>query len=182
MGLSHSPSLVLPGLTLCLDAANTKSILSAVEVLVVAGGGGGGSDMGGGGGGGGVLYSSAVSITPGSAITATVGAGGAGAQAKMGHWLGAGEERAAGRQKSRQRQGCIPDPRGLGGRFPLAEGWQNSARHRVRLRQRRGGAGILRGGRAGERDGSDHKADGDVRACFGHFGSLGNRVQLEVKS
>jgi hypothetical protein len=88
MGLSHSPSLVLPGLTLCLDAANTKSILSAVEVLVVAGGGGGGSDMGGGGGGGGVLYSSAVSITPGSAITATVGAGGAGAPAGVGQIKG----------------------------------------------------------------------------------------------
>ena len=81
MGLSHSPSLVLPGLTLCLDAANTKSILSTVEVLVVAGGGGGGMDMGGGGGGGGVIYSSAVSITPGSAITATVGNGGVGAPA-----------------------------------------------------------------------------------------------------
>ena len=81
MGLGHSPSLVLPGLTLCLDAANTKSILSAVEVLVVAGGGGGGMDMGGGGGGGGVIYSSAVSITPGSAITATVGNGGVGAPA-----------------------------------------------------------------------------------------------------
>ena len=78
MGLSHSPSLVMNGLTLCLDAANTKSILSAVEVLVVAGGGGGGGSTAGGGGGGGVLYSSAVSITPGSAITATVGDGGAG--------------------------------------------------------------------------------------------------------
>ena len=79
MGLSHSPSLVLPGLTLCLDAANTKSILSAVEVLVVAGGGGGGGgDVGSGGGAGGLIYSSVHSITPGSAITATVGDGGAG--------------------------------------------------------------------------------------------------------
>ena len=55
MGLGHSPSLVLPGLTLCLDAANTKSILSAVEVLVVAGGGAGGNGTGSGyesGGGG----------------------------------------------------------------------------------------------------------------------------------
>ena len=60
MGLSHSPSLVLPGLTLCLDAANTKSILSAVEVLVVAGGGSAGSYVGGGGGGGGVLQGSFV--------------------------------------------------------------------------------------------------------------------------
>jgi hypothetical protein len=79
--LAHSPSIITSNLVLCLDAANTKSILSAVEVLVVAGGGGGGMDMGGGGGGGGVIYSSAVSITPGSAITATVGNGGVGAPA-----------------------------------------------------------------------------------------------------
>jgi hypothetical protein len=75
------PDINENGLVLALDAANTKSILSAVEVLVVAGGGGGGMDMGGGGGGGGVIYSSAVSITPGSAITATVGNGGVGAPA-----------------------------------------------------------------------------------------------------
>ena len=78
MGLSHSPSLVLPGLTLCLDAANSKSILSTVEVLVVAGGGGGASGhAGGGGGAGGLIYSSSHPITPGSAITVTVGDGGA---------------------------------------------------------------------------------------------------------
>ena len=76
MGLSHSPSLVMNGLTLCLDAANTKSILSAVEVLVVAGGGAGGQDFAGGGGAGGLIYSSSYSITPGSAITVTIGAGG----------------------------------------------------------------------------------------------------------
>ena len=29
MGLSHSPSLVLSGLTLCLDAANTKSYVGS---------------------------------------------------------------------------------------------------------------------------------------------------------
>jgi hypothetical protein len=82
MGLSHSPSIITQNLVLCLDAANPRNFnLTAVEVLVVAGGGGGGMDMGGGGGGGGVIYSSAVSITPGSAITATVGNGGVGAPA-----------------------------------------------------------------------------------------------------
>ena len=81
MSCAAGPDINENGLVLALDAANTKSILSAVEVLVVAGGGGGGMDMGGGGGGGGVIYSSAVSITPGSAITATVGNGGVGAPA-----------------------------------------------------------------------------------------------------
>lgn len=81
MAIFYNSRIVTENLVLLLDAANTKSILSAVEVLVVAGGGGGGMDMGGGGGGGGVIYSSAVSITPGSAITATVGNGGVGAPA-----------------------------------------------------------------------------------------------------
>ena len=75
------------GLTLCLDAANTKSILSAVEVLVVAGGGGGSGnyyDDGAGGGAGGLIYSSSHSITPGSAITATVGDGGAASSGSQG--------------------------------------------------------------------------------------------------
>ena len=81
MGVAYNSRIITDGLVLALDASNNKSILSTVEVLVVAGGGGGGMDMGGGGGGGGVLYSSAVSITPGSAITATVGNGGVGAPA-----------------------------------------------------------------------------------------------------
>ena len=81
MGVAYNSRIITDGLVLALDAANNKSILSTVEVLVVAGGGGGGMDMGGGGGGGGVIYSSAVSITPGSAITATVGNGGVGAPA-----------------------------------------------------------------------------------------------------
>ncbi|MBI3985063.1 MAG: DUF2341 domain-containing protein [Candidatus Levybacteria bacterium] len=51
-----------------------------VETLVVAGGGGGGMDMGGGGGGGGVIYNSGYAVATGS-VTATVGAGGAGAPA-----------------------------------------------------------------------------------------------------
>jgi hypothetical protein len=67
-------------LVLALDAGSPKNYnLTAVEVLVVAGGGGGGMDMGGGGGGGGVIYSSSVSVTPGSAVSVTVGAGGYGA-------------------------------------------------------------------------------------------------------
>jgi hypothetical protein len=102
MGAYAGPEVVESGLVLALDAANSKSYpgsgttwtdlsgsnntgtppyLSAVEVLVVAGGGGGGMDMGGGGGGGGVIYSSAFSITPGSAIAVTVGNGGVGAPA-----------------------------------------------------------------------------------------------------
>jgi hypothetical protein len=77
MGLGHSPRIITDGMVLCLDAANPRNFnLTAVEVLVVAGGGGGGGYHGGGGGGGGVIYSSSHSITPGSAITATVGAGG----------------------------------------------------------------------------------------------------------
>jgi hypothetical protein len=36
------PEIPNDGLVLALDAANNKSILSTVEVLVVAGGGGGG--------------------------------------------------------------------------------------------------------------------------------------------
>jgi hypothetical protein len=52
-----------------------------VEVLVVAGGGGGGMDMGGGGGGGGVVSNTTYSVTSGSGITVTVGAGGIGAPA-----------------------------------------------------------------------------------------------------
>jgi len=79
MAVHGGPKIATSGLVLSLDAANSsKSTLSAVEVLVVAGGGGGGSWHGGGGGGGGLIYSSAVSVTPGSAATVTVGAGGAG--------------------------------------------------------------------------------------------------------
>ena len=81
MSVYSGPQISNGGLVLSLDASNLKSLLRSVEVLVVAGGGGGGMDMGGGGGGGGVIYSSALSITPGSAITATVGNGGVGAPA-----------------------------------------------------------------------------------------------------
>ncbi len=51
---------------------------TAVEVLVVAGGGGGGSGnySSGGGGAGGLVYHASKSVTPSSAYTLTVGAGG----------------------------------------------------------------------------------------------------------
>jgi hypothetical protein len=79
MGLGHSPRIITDGLVLALDAANTKNYnLTAVEVLVVAGGGGGGAGTAGGGGGGGVIYNSNFAVTPGSALTVTVGVGGTG--------------------------------------------------------------------------------------------------------
>jgi hypothetical protein len=81
MAVFAGPEINESGLVLSVDAGNTKSLLNTVEVLVVAGGGGGGMDMGGGGGGGGVIYSSSVSVTPGSAVSVTVGNGGAGAPA-----------------------------------------------------------------------------------------------------
>lgn len=49
----------------------------SIDYLVVAGGAGGGYDYGGGGGAGGYLASTNVTITPGSQLTITVGAGGA---------------------------------------------------------------------------------------------------------
>jgi hypothetical protein len=76
MACHAGPKVSESGLVLALDAANSVITLSTVEVLVVAGGGAGGGYHGGGGGGGGVIYSSAVSVTPGSAVTVTVGDGG----------------------------------------------------------------------------------------------------------
>jgi hypothetical protein len=64
------------GLVLCLDAANPRCALTAVEVLVVAGGGAGGGGIGGGGGGGGVVYMPSVAIAPGTGYSIVVGAGG----------------------------------------------------------------------------------------------------------
>jgi hypothetical protein len=77
MATAYGPSIVRDGLVLALDAANPKSILNSVEVLVVAGGGSGGVDNGGGGGGGGVIYNANFLLTAGTAYTVTVGAGGA---------------------------------------------------------------------------------------------------------
>ena len=76
--LAHSPRIITDGMVLCLDAANPKNYnLTEVEVLVVAGGGGGGNHHGGGGGAGGLIYNSNFAVTPGTQLTATVGAGGA---------------------------------------------------------------------------------------------------------
>jgi hypothetical protein len=77
MGIQYNSRIVTDGLVLALDAANPKNYnLTAVEVLVVAGGGGGGANHAGGGGAGGLIYNSNFAVTPGSAITVTVGAGG----------------------------------------------------------------------------------------------------------
>jgi hypothetical protein len=81
--------IVTNGLVLNLDAGDpdsyTRSQPPYVEVLVVAGGGGGGwgeanyfGDAGGGGGAGGLIYNSAFQLTNATAITVTVGSGGAG--------------------------------------------------------------------------------------------------------
>jgi hypothetical protein len=63
--------------------------ITKVYVTMVGGGGGGGggsaSDTGQGGGSGGAYFKTAVSVTPGSDITVTIGAGGAG-----GAWLYSG--------------------------------------------------------------------------------------------
>lgn len=77
MSIKIGSGIVKDGLILHLDAADTINyLLSTVEVLVVAGGGGGGVCYGGGGGAGGVVYNNAYAVTPGSAITVTIGNGG----------------------------------------------------------------------------------------------------------
>jgi len=78
MSIAHNTrSIVTDGLICLLDPSIPNIFtLTEVEVLVVAGGGAGGQDFAGGGGGGGVLYSSSYKVTPGSAITVTIGNGG----------------------------------------------------------------------------------------------------------
>ena len=92
MGLNHSPSTVMSGLILNLDAGNPNSYsatvsaptLTQVDVFLVGGGGGGGGGQiswggGGGGGAGGVVYRAGHSLALLSAsLTVTVGTGGAG--------------------------------------------------------------------------------------------------------
>ena len=78
MACHAGPKVSESGLVLALDAANSAITLSTVEVLVVAGGGGGGGGTAGGGGAGGLIYNSNFTVTPGSALTVTVGAGGTG--------------------------------------------------------------------------------------------------------
>jgi len=72
--------IVNDGLILNYDASSPLNYtLSEVEVLVVAGGGGGGAyAAGAGGGAGGVVYNTNYAVTPGSAISVTVGNGGNG--------------------------------------------------------------------------------------------------------
>jgi hypothetical protein len=77
MGIAYNPKIVTNGLVLCLDAANPRSFLSAVEYLIVAGGGGGGGYVAAGGGGGGGVLTSNAAITL-TNYTVTVGAGGTG--------------------------------------------------------------------------------------------------------
>ena len=62
------------------SGSNTWTVpnsMTSVRVLVVGGGGGGGQNGGGGGGGGQVVSSSSFSVTGGSSLAVTVGAGGA---------------------------------------------------------------------------------------------------------
>lgn len=79
----NTPVVSDDGLIFYMDAANTRSYpgTPVVTALIVGGGGGGGMDMGGGGGAGGVITTSVAPITPGVAMTVTVGAGGWGAPA-----------------------------------------------------------------------------------------------------
>jgi hypothetical protein len=87
MGVYSGPKFSNENFTVRLFTSSgtfTPSFTGVVEVLVVAGGGGAGSDMGGGGGGGGVISTTSYSVTAGSPITVTVGAGGTGAPAGAG--------------------------------------------------------------------------------------------------
>jgi hypothetical protein len=88
MGVYSGPKTASENFTVRLFTSSgifTPSFTGIVEVLVVAGGGGAGSDMGGGGGGGGVISTTSYSVTAGSPITVTVGAGGTGAPAGNGN-------------------------------------------------------------------------------------------------
>lgn len=78
MAIYSGPEIPSSGLIFNVDPANPKNFgLNSVQVLVVGGGGAGAQDFAGGGGGGGVVYNSNFSVTPGAALTVTVGAGGA---------------------------------------------------------------------------------------------------------
>jgi len=80
MAIYAGPEIPNSGLILDFDAANIKNhSLNNIEVLVVAGGGGGASRHGGGGGAGGLVLDLNYAVTAGSAVSLTVGVGGAGA-------------------------------------------------------------------------------------------------------
>jgi hypothetical protein len=78
MSVSIGPKITTNGLIMFLDSTDPNSLLSTVEVLVVAGGGGGGFNAGAGGGAGGLIYRDSYTVSPGTAYTVTVGAGGSG--------------------------------------------------------------------------------------------------------
>ena len=84
MGVHSGPKTATSNYTVKVFTTSgtfTPSFTGTIEVLVVAGGGGGGMDMGGGGGGGGVISNTSFSVTAGTPITVTIGAGGTGAPA-----------------------------------------------------------------------------------------------------
>jgi|GEM_PF-1986043 prepilin-type N-terminal cleavage/methylation domain-containing protein len=77
--IATNPITISKGLSMHIDASSLSEYnLTSVEVLVVAGGGGGGAGTAGGGGGGGVIYNPNFTVTPGTPISVTVGAGGSG--------------------------------------------------------------------------------------------------------
>ena len=78
MSLSIGPGISIGGGINFRSEGAAPSAPSTVEYLVVAGGGGGAGVDGGGGGAGGLLTATGYSITAGSPITVTVGAGGSG--------------------------------------------------------------------------------------------------------
>jgi hypothetical protein len=71
------------GILSWVTSGSTPTAPSTVEYLVVAAGGGGGY-YGGGGGAGGLRSASGYAVTPGSAITVTINAGGAGGNSTTG--------------------------------------------------------------------------------------------------
>jgi hypothetical protein len=87
MGSHSGPKIFADDFTVRVFTSSgvfTPAFTGTIEVLVVGGGGGGGMDMGGGGGGGGVISNTTVSVTAGTPITVTVGAGGYGGPAGSG--------------------------------------------------------------------------------------------------
>ena len=87
MGAHSGPKILADNYTVRVFTSSgifNPAFSGTIEVLVVAGGGGGGMDMGGGGGGGGVISNTSFSVTAGTPLTVTVGAGGFGGPAGSG--------------------------------------------------------------------------------------------------
>lgn len=125
-----------------------------VEVLVVAGGGGGGSHYGAGGGAGGLVSHSGYSVTPGSNITITIGAGGAGASS--------GDPGAAGTDGNNSVFGSITALGGGGGGFKASAGRSGGSG---------GGGGNDGGSNAG---GSGTQGDSGGGTGYGNDGGASN--------